>query len=138
MVSRKGLMAMETLLLTTAAIEVVTGIALLAIPGLLAPILLGSALDTPAASGVARLAGAALLSFGIACWFGSRDTQSRAAVGIVAAMLVYNLAAVTLLVSLRYYADMTGIGLLPAAVLHAALAVWCIGCLRTARVAAWA
>jgi hypothetical protein len=81
---------------------------------------------------VARLAGAALLSLGVACWFGSRDTQSRAAIGIVAAMLLYNLAAVALLVSLRYYAGMTGMGLLPASALHAVLAVWCIACLRAA------
>jgi hypothetical protein len=124
-------MSMKTLLVLTAAIEIATGIALLAIPGLLAPTLLGAALDTPAGLAVARLAGAALLSLGIACWFGSRDTQSRAATGIVAAMLVYNLAAVTLLLSLRYYSNMTGTGLLPAAVLHAALAVWCINVINT-------
>ncbi|MBT9611934.1 MAG: hypothetical protein IV108_01545 [Burkholderiales bacterium] len=124
---------MKTLLVFTAAIEIATGIALLTIPGLLAPALLGATLDTPAGLAVARLAGAALLSLGIACWFGSRDTQSRAAAGIVAAMLFYNLAAATLLLSLRYFVNMTGIGLLPASVLHAALAVWCIACLRATK-----
>jgi hypothetical protein len=47
-------------------------------------------------------------------------------------MLLYNLAAVVLLVSLRYGVGMTGMGLLPASALHAALAVWCIACLRAA------
>jgi hypothetical protein len=125
-------MRMKTLLVITAAIEVVTGVALLAIPGLLAPILLGAALDTPAGLAVARLAGAALLSLGVACWLGSRDTQSRAATGIVAAMLVYNLAAVVLLLSLRYVVGMPGMGLLPASALHVALAIWCVICLISA------
>ena len=123
---------MTALLMTTAIVEVITGIALLAVPALLASILLGAALDTSAGLAVARLAGAALLALGLACWFGSRDTQSRAAIGIVAAMLLYNLAAVVLLLSLRYYVGMTGIGLLPASALHAALALWCIACLRAA------
>jgi hypothetical protein len=120
---------MKPLLVVSAIIEISTGIALLAIPALLAPILVGAELDTPAGLAVARIAGAALLSLGFACWFGSRDTQSRAAVGIVAAMLTYNLAAATLLLSFRYYANMSGEGLLPASMLHAALAVWCIACL---------
>jgi hypothetical protein len=123
---------MKALLMTTAIIEITAGVALLAVPGLLAAALLGSPLDTPAGLAVARFAGAALLALGVACWLGSRDTRSRAAMGIVAAMLLYNLAAVVLLVSLRYCVGMTGIGLLPALVLHAALAVWCIACLRTA------
>jgi hypothetical protein len=123
---------MKALLITTAISEITTGIALLAVPALLVSILLGATLDTSAGLAVARLAGAALLSLGVACWFGSRDTQSRAAIGIVAAMLLYNLAAVALLVSLRYYAGMTGMGLLPASALHAVLAVWCIACLRAA------
>lgn len=117
---------MKLLLVVSAIIEIGTGTALLAIPARLAPILIGAELDTPAALAMARLAGAALFSLGMVCWFGSRDTGSRAAVGIVAAMLFYNLATIVLLVSLRYYVGMTGIGLLPAAGLHAALAVWCI------------
>lgn len=121
---------MKKLLVTTAIIEITTGIALLAVPALLASILVGSTLDTPAGFAVARVAGAALLSLGFACWFGSRDARSRAAIGIVAAMLLYNLAVVVLFVSLRYGAGMTGMGLLPASALHAALAVWCIACLR--------
>lgn len=123
---------MKTLLMITAAIEITTGIALLAVPALLASGLLGSPLDTPAGLAVARLAGVALLSLGVACGLGSRDTPSRAAAGIVAAMLLYNLAAVILLLSLRYSVGLTGIGLLPASVLHAALAVWCVVCLQSA------
>jgi hypothetical protein len=120
----------KALLATTAIIEAATGVALLAVPTLVVAILLGAALETSAGLAVARLAGAALLSIGVACGFGSRDPQSYAAIGIVTAALLYNLAVVLLLLLLRYDAGMTGIGLLPASVLHAALAVWCIACLR--------
>ena len=124
---------MKPLLLISALIEITTGVGLLVVPALLAPILIGAELDTPAGLAVARVAGAALLSLGIACWFGSRDTQSRAAFGIVVAMLVYNLAAATLLLALRFYLGLTGVGLLPAAAMHAALAAWCISVVKSNR-----
>jgi thiol:disulfide interchange protein len=123
---------MKALLAATGVIETATGITLLAVPAWLVSILLGAPLDTCTGPVLARLAGTALVSLGIACWMGSRDAQSRAAVGIVVAMLVYNLAAVVLLLSVRFGAGMNGMGLLPVAALHAALAAWCVGCLRTA------
>ena len=122
----------KALLPATAIIESATGIALLAAPASLASILLGAPLDTSAGLVVARLAGTALLALGIAGWFGSRDAQSRTAAGLVAAMLLYNIAAVVLLVSARFCLGMTGMGLLPVAVLHTALAAWCVAGLRTA------
>jgi hypothetical protein len=124
---------MKALLATTAIIETATGIAVLVVPTLFASILFGAQLDTPVGVAVARLAGAALIALGVACGLGGRDTPSRAAGGIVAAMLFYNVAAAALFLWARYDADMTGIGLLPAAALHTALAVWCIACLRAAR-----
>lgn len=121
---------MKALLIVTAIAEITTGGALLAAPAWLASLLIGVTLDTSAGLFMARLAGAALLSLGVACWLGSRDVQSRAAVGIVAAMLLYNLAAVVLLVSVRFCLGMPGIGLMPVAVLHTVLATWCVACLR--------
>jgi hypothetical protein len=123
---------MKRLLEVSAIIEIATGIALLVVPSLLASILLGSNLDTAAGLAVARVAGAALVSLALACWFARRDAHSRACLGIIAAMLVYNLGVAVLLVSLRYGAGMIGLGLLPVSALHAALAVWCIACLRMA------
>lgn len=125
-------MSVKNLLVVTAAIEIPAGVALLAIPGLLVPALLGAALGASAGVAVARLAGAALLALGVACGLGSRDPGTRAATAIVAGMLVYNLAAAVLLTSLRLGAGMNGKGLLPAVVLHLALAVWCIASLRSA------
>jgi hypothetical protein len=123
---------MKKLLEVSAIIEIATGIVLLVVPVLLASILLGSALDTAGGLAVARVAGVAIVSLGLACWFGSRDAHSRACLGIIAAMLVYNLGIVVLFVSLHYGAGMTGMGLLPVSALHAAMAVWCITCLRMA------
>jgi len=120
---------MKKLLQVSAITEIATGIALLVIPVALVQLLLGSTLDAATGMAVARVAGLALVSLGLACWFGSRDQHSRACLGIIAAMLVYNLGVVVLLVSWRYGAGMTGIGLLPVSALHAALAVWCIACL---------
>lgn len=121
----------KSLLAISGVIEIPTGIALLAIPAQLAAILLGIDLETPADLGLARLAGAAVLSLGLCCWFGSRDAQSRAAIGIVAAMLLYNIAVVVLFVWLRYGVGLNGMGLLPVSVLHSLLAAWCIISLRS-------
>jgi hypothetical protein len=124
---------MKALLMTTAVIEIVTGIALLTIPAMLAPTLLGAVLDTPAGLIVARIAGAALISLGVACWLARKDTQSRAARGVVTAMLLYNIGAVAVLAYAGMGLKLSGIGLWPAILLHTALTAWCVACLRTKR-----
>jgi hypothetical protein len=62
---------------------------------------------------------------------GSFDTGSRAAGAIAAGMLFYNIAAAGLLIYARFGAGMSGSGLLPAAVIHVFLAIYCIVCLRS-------
>ena len=118
----------RTLLIVSAAIEVATGLALLASPPLVVSLLLGGSLDTPAALAVARVTGAALLSLGVACWLARNDARSRAAVGLVAAMLLYNAAAVAILGYAWFSLGLSAPGLWPAILLHVALAVWCIAC----------
>ena len=125
---------MKSLLIVTAALETATGLALLGLPSLVVAMLLGGSLDIPAALVVARVTGAALLSLGVACWLARNDQQSRAATGLIAAVLLYNVAAVSVLVYASIYLGLTGIGLWPAILLHAALAIWCIACLRHQRV----
>ena len=118
------------LLTVTAGAEAATGLALLASPSLLASLLLGATLDTPSGLVVARVAGAALLALGTACWLARNDLQSRAAQGLIAALLLYNAAAIAVLVYAALGPGLYGIGLWPAVVLHVALAVWCVACLR--------
>jgi hypothetical protein len=125
---------MKTLLTVTAAVETATGLALLGLPSLVVSLLLGGSLDTPAALVVARVTGAALLALGVACWLARNDEKSGAAVGLVTAMTLYNVAAVSVFVYASAGLGLSGIGLWPAVILHAALAIWCIACLRTQQV----
>jgi hypothetical protein len=122
---------MKTLLTATAAVETATGLALLGLPSLVVSLLLGGSLETPAALVVARVTGAALLSLGTACWLARNDEKSRAAVGLVAAILLCNVAAVAVLAYAGLGAGLSGAGLWPAVLIHVALAVWCIARLRT-------
>jgi hypothetical protein len=122
---------MKTLLSVTALLEAATGFALAASPSLLISLLIGSPLDTRSGSLVGRLAGVALLTLGLVCWLARNDQKSSVTAGPVAAMLFYNVAVATLLAYARMGLGLSGIGLWPTVALHAALALWCIACLRT-------
>src|SRR4029079_18742771 len=126
-------MVARTLLMVTALVETATGLMLLVSPPLVVAVLLGASLDAPAAAVVARMAGAAVLSLGCACWL-ARDEGPNAAVrGLVAAMLLYNSVAVAVLATAAAGARLVGVLAWPAVALHLALAVWCIACLRNGR-----
>jgi hypothetical protein len=119
---------MKLLLKLTALIEAATGLGLVAVPALVVQLLLGSEL-LGAGIPLGRLAGVALLALGIACWLASFDTHNCAARGIVSAMALYNLGAVLVLTAAGLKSHPIGIGLWPAVILHAAMAVWCVACL---------
>jgi hypothetical protein len=121
---------MNLLLSLTAIIEVPTGLALLVVPSVVVRLLLGSPLDAAPAIMLGRVAGAALFALGIACWLAHGDAQSRTARGLVAAMTFYNLAAVAVFLFAGIGLGLQGVLLWPAIILHAAMAVWCIACLR--------
>ncbi|HTE91404.1 MAG TPA: hypothetical protein VK639_20820 [Terriglobales bacterium] len=121
---------MNRLLKLTAIIEAAAGLALMVAPSVVVRLLLGSELDAPTAVMLGRVAGAALLALGVACWLARGDTQSRAARGLVAVMVLYNVAAVAVLAFVGIGFGLQGVALWPAVVLHAAMAVWCIACLR--------
>src|SRR4029453_7137522 len=128
-------MVTKKLLIVTALAETATGLMLLVSPTLVVAFLLGASLDAPAALVVARVAGAALLSLGSACWLARTDGPNRAVAGLVAALLLYNSVAVAVLANAGAGARLVGVLTWPAVALHAALAVWCIACLRSGPVA---
>ena len=123
-------MTVRNLLIVTAVIEAGAGVGMVIVPSALTTLLVGSSLDSPGALIVARVAGAALLALGVACWLARHDGQSRAARGLVSAMLVYNLGTASVLAYAGIGLRLSGVGIWPAVVLHAAMAVWCIACLR--------
>jgi len=118
------------LLIVTALAETAVGLPLLVSPPLVAEVLLGASLDAPVASIVGRIAGAALLSLGCACWLARDDGPNRAVRGLLAAMLLYNCAAVAVLAHAGTIMGLVGVLMWPAVALHTGLAVWCIACLR--------
>jgi quinol-cytochrome oxidoreductase complex cytochrome b subunit len=122
---------MKKLLVVTAVLEAGTGLGLLAAPSMVAQMLLGAALEAPAALTVARVAGAALLALGLACWLAASDAQSCAGRGVVSAMVIYNLGAAIVLGLAGIHGPSAGIALWPAVILHLAMTVWCVTNLLT-------
>src|SRR3954453_22184046 len=120
---------MSRLLKFTAIIEAATGLGLIAVPAIVVRLLLGAEISG-ASIPLGRVAGAALLALGVACWLARDDTQSRAARGLVVAMLMYNIPATAILAFAGIGLGLHGVALWPAVILHAAMAVWCIACLR--------
>jgi hypothetical protein len=117
---------MKSLLLVTAVFEAGIGLGLLAAPSVVAQLLLGATLDAPAALTVARVAGAALLALGVACWLAAFDPQSCAARGVVSAMVLYNIGAAVVLGAAGIRSQRVGVGLWPAVLLHTAMTIWCV------------
>jgi len=121
-----------SLLLVTAVLEAATGLTLLVLPSLLLKLLLGVDQAAPEALFIARVAGAALLAIGVICYQTRNDKHSPAQTGVVTGALVYNVAIAALLVYSGTVLAMAGIALWPVVVLHTALALWCLSCLRGA------
>lgn len=119
---------MKHLFTVTAVIEVGAGVPLLGMPAVVVQLLLGADIFGVAIP-LGRVAGAALLALGVASWLARGDTQSRAARGLVAAMLLYNCGAVIVLGAAGIRLQTAGIALWPAVILHAGMAVWCVSLL---------
>jgi hypothetical protein len=114
----------------TAVMEVGAGLALLLAPALVIKLLFGpSEIQTGVAIG--RLAGAALVSLGAACWWARHDGGSAASRGLVSGLLIYNAAVVALVLSASF--GSLGPPLWAAVVVHGAMAIWCVWSLRIGR-----
>jgi len=115
----------KALFTVMAVIEVGAGLGMLAVPSSVGTILLGSPLNTPVELIIARVTGVALLALAVACWLARDDGKSRAARGLVSAMLLYDAGAVTVLLYAGTGLGLAGVGLWPGVLVHAAIAAWC-------------
>jgi hypothetical protein len=119
----------KRLLIITSIIELPTGLGLIAVPSVVAHLLLNSEISG-AAIPLGRVAGVALLALGVVSWLASYDEQSCAARGLVSAMLLYNIGAALILALAGIGSGFVGIVLWPAVILHTVMAVWCVARLR--------
>ena len=113
-------MTARQFLVVSAVMEIGAGLALLIAPAPAISLVLGFS-GTEAAA-IARLAGAALLSLGTACWWARHDDDSAASRALVRAMLVYNASVVGLVLS-GGFGSLTPL-LWALALLHGAMALW--------------
>jgi len=118
------------LLISTALLEVVAGVSLVCLPALAIRLLFGVGAPSPEALAVGRLGGAGLLAIGVACWLARDDRGSRSQHGLLWGMLTYNVGACVVLASVGVLLRISGVGLWPAVMLHAALTIWCAANLR--------
>lgn len=128
-------MIVRLLLRVTAVAEGATGLAFLLAPNLPVLILFGQPLDSALPELIGRVAGAALIALGVACWRAGEDTTSRATSGLVLALLIYDVIAAVLLAYAYFGLALSGIGLWVALIGHLVLALWCIAALRETRIA---
>src|SRR5947209_2897731 len=118
---------MKRLLALAAALEAVTGLALMIDPAVVARLLLGGHLPG-VGTALGRVAGFALLSLGLACWPRPGPASARA----LRALLTYNPLVTLYLLYLGIGGEWVGSLLWPAVALHALLTLllagaWCGG-----------
>lgn len=95
--------------------------ALMTFPAFVSSILLSSSLTDLSGIIIARVAGAALVSLAIACWFLRKSEKIN---GFLFALLFYNLASVLILSYAGLYQSLSGLLLWPAVVAHIAVSAW--------------
>src|SRR5437870_12194078 len=111
---------MKRFLTLTAIIEAATGLALIAASAIVVRLLLGAEISG-ATIPLGRVAGVALLALVVACWLARGARRTRAARGLVSAMVLYILGAVIILGSAGVGLQSVGIALWAAVTLHAVL-----------------
>jgi hypothetical protein len=116
--------------LVTAGIEIGAGLALIVVPALVISLLFSPS-EIQTAVAIGRVAGAALVSLGAACWWARHDEGSAASRGLVSGLLIYNAAVVALVLSGSF--GSLGLPLWAVVMVHGAMAIWCVLLLRVGR-----
>lgn len=126
---------LRLLLVVTAIAEGATGLAFLVVPNIPVWLLFGQPVDSPLTGIIGRFVGAVLIAVSLLCWRAAEDARSRAAAGVVLAMLVYDVIAAALFAYARFGLELAGPALWVAIVGHLVLALWCVAGLRESRIA---
>ena len=111
-------MKIKLLLMLSSSLEFVTGLALIAAPGLVANLLLSTEL-APGGQATARVGGIALVCLAIACWPRGEGDHTQTLV----ALFLYNLLAGLYLGYLKIGGEFSSFLLFPASALHGLLAL---------------
>ncbi|MCK6480113.1 MAG: hypothetical protein L6R43_08165 [Planctomycetes bacterium] len=122
---------MRNALLAAAAVELAAGVALLAAPSGAAALLLGAGLEGEGAILVSRFLGAAVLALAFAAAAAAREPGGPAAAVMGRTMLLYNLAALAILLHAALVMGRAGPLLWPSVGLHAGLSGWLLRGLRS-------
>lgn len=117
------------LLSVTGVVEAGTGTLLLAVPATVVQLLLGDASLNPGGVVACRIAGAALIALGIACWRGEVGGARGADRGLIGAILFYNIAVICVLIAAWRASGIAGIGFWAVIIAHAVLGGWCVNAL---------
>ena len=115
----------------TAVMEAATGLALLLTPTLVITLLVASPV-THTALAMGRLAGAALLALGAACWWARAGPGSAASRALVVGMSVYNVAVIAVVLTGSFGSPRRPI-LCVLTLVHGAMAAWCLWLRRSHR-----
>ena len=110
------------LLSVVGGLEVAVGLGLLSDPDAVTSLLVHSSLN-PAGVVVGRIAGAALLSLGIACLFARKTPLTPASLGVGWGLLTYNVGACLTLASVASQGVMALVGSIAHGLISAALLI---------------
>jgi hypothetical protein len=113
-----------------ACLECATGLGLLLLPGIVIDLLFGQTQSVPETLLLARLGGAALLAIGAVCWGAQTFHRSRAGLGLLIGVTLYNVLAAAVLAYAALGLNMQGVLMWPAALYHALLLPWCLASAR--------
>jgi hypothetical protein len=111
--------------------EATAGLALLMTPTPVITLLSASPVTNTAVA-IGRLAGAALLALGAACWWARADAGSAASRALVVGMSVYNAAVIAVVLTGSFGSPGRPI-LWGVTLVHGAMAAWCVSLLWSGR-----
>jgi hypothetical protein len=121
-------MRVTPIMTVTALVETGTGLLLLIWPAVVFALLFGWRQVAPETLLIGRVAGAGVISIGVASWPARRDTRTPGQTGVLAGVLTYNVLAALLLAFAGLGLKRAGIVLWPAVAYHVVLAGWCVAC----------